>query len=81
MEVLYECDVCNHSLCLVNCGRPSSPNHGTVGNYAHTREDATVTFQCDDGFRPSIVMTSICRDTAKWMPPPEELNCTLVIGE
>ena len=64
----------------VNCGVPSPPVNGFLGNIAHTREGATVTFQCSDGYVPSAVMTSTCTSTRLWAPTPENHTCTLVIG-
>ena len=54
--------------------------NGYLGNYSHTRETAVVSYQCSDGFRPSAVMTSICSDSERWIPSPENLNCTLIEG-
>ena len=64
----------------MNCGNPVPPNDGYLGDYSHTREGATVTFQCNNGYRPSAVMISICTSTALWIPAPEILNCTLITG-
>ena len=64
----------------MNCGDPKSPTNGSVGNYTHTRENATVIYQCDDGFRPSEPMLSICAVNAEWVPQPEIHVCTLVFG-
>ena len=65
---------------IVNCDNPVPPNDGYLGDYSHTREGATVTFQCNNGYRPSAVMISICTSTALWIPAPEILNCTLITG-
>ncbi len=65
----------------VNCGDPASPANGSAGNYPHTREGATATFQCDDGFRPSQLMIATCTSTAEWMPLPQSLLCTFVTGQ
>ena len=64
----------------VNCGAPMSPTNGFVGNYSHTREGATAAYQCNDGFRPSLEMISVCTNTSLWGPAPEEQNCVLVTG-
>ena len=53
--------------------------NGFVGNYLHTREGATVTYQCNNGFLPSSTMTAMCANTAKWIPAPEQENCTLFV--
>ena len=46
----------------------------------HKREGGTVTYQCNDGYRPSLSFISTCTEDAMWMPDPEEHNCTLVVG-
>ena len=56
------------------------PTDGSLGSYPHTREGASVTYQCDDGYRPSAIFTSICESTARWTPAPEDHVCTFVIG-
>ena len=65
---------------IVNCGVPISPMDGYLGNLSHTREGATVTYQCNVGYRPSTVRLSQCTDITAWVPAPEDHNCTLVIG-
>ncbi len=62
---------------LVNCGDPMLPADA-MGTYNHTREGATVIYRCNDGFRPSLVMTATCTNATQWMPPI--VNCTLVTG-
>ncbi len=57
-----------------------SPTNGFVGNYSHTREGTTATYQCNDGFRPSTKMTAVCTNASLWVPAPEEQNCVLVTG-
>ncbi len=54
--------------------------NGYLGNYSHTRETAIVSYQCSDGFRPSAIMTSKCTNTGRWIPSPENLNCTFIEG-
>ena len=68
------------SMLIVNCGVPMPPTNGSLGNYAHTREGATVTYKCDDGFRPSAIHNSTCSITGYWTPDPELHNCTFVQG-
>lgn len=67
--------------CAVNCGIPMPPMNGLVGGYLHTREEANVTFWCDDGYRPSDIVTSTCTDTGFWIPAPHRHNCTFVTGK
>ncbi len=66
---------------IVDCEIPLPPLNGSLGNYSHTRENATVSYQCDDGYTPSVIMTSKCTNTGIWIPPPEEHNCTVVTGK
>lgn len=40
-----------------------------------------MTYWCNDGYRPSGSMTSICNVTGLWTPVPEQHNCTEVEGE
>ncbi len=49
-----------------------------MGTYNQTREGASVSYQCNDGFRPSPMMSAICARTAQWVPPIT--LCTLVTG-
>ena len=65
---------------IVNCGNPTSPTNGTLGPYSHTRSGATVDVRCNNGFRPSAVMTSFCELNAQWFPLPDQLNCVLMTG-
>ena len=65
---------------LVNCGDPVTPTNGSLGSYVHTREGATVTYMCNDGFRPSAIFSSTCVSTARWTPDPEQHNCTFIQG-
>ena len=66
---------------LVNCNTPVAPVNGSLRTYLHTREGATVTYQCNDGFRPSRVFTSVCTNTTEWIPPPHLHICSFVTGE
>ncbi len=65
---------------IVNCGDPSPPANGFVGIYPHTREGATVTYQCNDGFVPSDIMISFCTNTSIWTPTPEQHSCISTKG-
>ena len=64
----------------VDCGIPSEPMNGFLGNYTHTREGAVVTYGCVDGYQPSATNTATCMESGEWYPPPDEHNCTLVTG-
>ena len=62
-------------LYVVDCSHPQPPTNGSLGEYVKTTKGSNLTFQCNDGYIPSIVMTAICIDGV-WDPPPEEHNCT-----
>ena len=64
----------------MNCGVPGAPVNGSLGSYPHTREGASVTYQCDVGFRPSIVFTAVCGSNKVWMLNPADHVCTFVDG-
>ena len=54
--------------------------NGFLGDFSTTQEGETVNYQCNNGFRPTAEMISICTDTGRWIPPPEELDCLFVTG-
>ncbi len=56
------------------------PLNGYLGNYSHVGEGATVTYQCSNGYRPSVILTTVCTSSNLWIPAPEAHSCTLVIG-
>ena len=65
----------------MNCGVPGAPPNGSLGSYPHTREGASVTYQCDIGFRPSTVFTSVCGSNTTWILNPSDHVCTFVEGK
>ena len=65
---------------LVDCGPPASPINGYLGNYSSTKEGTNVTFQCNEGYVPTIVRISTCNRYGVWHPAPHEHNCTLTEG-
>ena len=66
---------------LVDCGVPVPPNNGSLGSYTNTREGTSVTFRCNEGFRPSVPMIATCMRNAMWYPAPDGHDCILVIGK
>lgn len=66
---------------IADCGRPIPPTNGYISNYISSRIHNTITFQCDEGYIPSIITSSTCTFGGLWIPPPEEHNCTLVTGK
>ena len=65
---------------LVDCGPPLSPINGSLGNYSSTKEGVSVTFQCNEGYVPSIVGVTTCNSYGVWYPAPHEHNCTFTDG-
>ena len=65
----------------VDCGLPIKPINGNLGEYFSTRERVNVTFQCNDGYVPSVTNTATCNNHGMWEPAPEEHNCTFVEGK
>ena len=39
-----------------------------------------VTFQCNEGYVPSIIRVATCNSFGLWSPAPQEHNCTLIKG-
>lgn len=66
---------------IVNCGVPDPPINGALMSYSHTRVGGTVTYRCDESFRPSDSRSSVCNYLGLWIPRPYDHNCTSVIGE
>lgn len=65
---------------LVDCGHPTPPENGNLGNYSETAEGANVTFRCNQDFVPVAEMVSICSSDGVWEPAPELHNCTAGIA-
>ena len=57
------------------------PDNGYITNYASSKIGNTINFQCDDDYIPSILMSSTCTFGGFWVPPPEDHNCTFVVGK
>ena len=64
----------------MDCGIPTPPINGSVVNYSGTKLGNTVTFKCDEGFRPSVEVNGTCRSDAMWHPTPGMHNCTFIEG-
>lgn len=54
--------------------------NGRLGAYSGTLEGARVTFQCDDGYVPTIVGIATCKTNGRWTPDPVDHVCTLQEG-
>jgi hypothetical protein len=61
---------------IVNCGIPLPPVNGTLSEYLSISENATVSFQCNEGYMPSLVQNTTCTSES-WIPNPAKHNCTL----
>ena len=71
---------CCYNALAVDCGPPVSPVNGYLGNYSSTKEGTNVTFQCNEGYVPSIVRVTTCNSYGLWYPAPHIHNCTLTEG-
>ena len=49
-------------------------------NFSGTKVGDTVTYKCNEGYRPSAEMNGTCTMDAMWDPAPERHNCTFIIG-
>ncbi len=47
------------TMIIIDCGSPVPPTNGKIEGHSNTSEGASVTFQCNDGYFPSTVRTSI----------------------
>jgi hypothetical protein len=64
---------------IVDCGIPPTPIHGYLNDYLSIGRNATISFQCDKGYFPSVVQNTICTSES-WQPNPAEHNCTTLVG-
>ena len=67
--------------CIVDCGIPRAPMNSTIINYSGTKVGDIVTFECDEGYRPSAKINGTCQMDSMWDPSPEIYNCTLIYGK
>ncbi len=49
--------------------------NGSIETYINTKEGNNITFQCDEGFVPSLVMKATCNSRVMWEPLPENHIC------
>ena len=59
----------------VDCGSPSPLTNGTIISQNGTLEGSRITFECDDGFSPSLAMNSECQPDGNWQPDPAGVVC------
>ena len=66
---------------VVNCSLPQPPMNGSLSNYVKGVISAALSFQCDEGFVPSVVRMSMCFNSDNiWIPSPEQHDCKPVEG-
>lgn len=66
---------------VVDCGIPAPPVNGRVVEFTDSRGGTGVSYHCNEGYVPSIVLNSTCTNAGVWEPVPAEHNCTLVVGK
>ena len=76
MSTCIVCTILTFCYFVVNCSAPSPLAHGSIDPYTSTVEGAKVTFQCDEGFSPSGLMTAVCQADGNWEPDPATIVCT-----
>ena len=59
-----------------NCGDPTVPTNGSIGEYQNTTEGTVIMFGCDPGFVPAGNTTAVCASDGRWIPDPATLVCT-----
>ena len=59
-----------------DCGAPPPPVNGSVQPHTNTTEGSVVVFQCDPGFVPEGVMTTVCANDGQWTPNPGSVTCS-----
>ena len=59
-----------------NCSAPPPPADGSIDSYTSRVPGAKVTFQCDEGFSPSGLMTAVCQASGNWEPDPAAIVCS-----
>ena len=80
IPIIRKMDGCCETLYVyfaVSCDDPIQAN--ATGTYSDTREGTIVTYQCNEGFRPSATMLATCTSTMQWVPPI--ITCIIVTGE
>ena len=60
----------------VSCGRPITPDNGSIEAHQNTTEGAGILFRCDPGFVPAGRMRAVCGADGRWNPDPASLGCT-----
>ncbi len=69
-------DCCSLLLSTVQCPQPGVSENGVVGSETERRQGAMITFQCNRGFSPLKVLTSVCASNGTWSPGPGSFQCS-----
>ena len=81
-HLLHTCDnlaivTVMHFNPAADCGAPPPPVHESLLQpHTNTTEGSVVVFQCDPGFVPEGVMTTVCGRDGQWSPNPGGLTCS-----
>ena len=79
MEYYYRNTTLHIYWCIippVGCGRPVTPDNGSIEAHQNTTEGAEIFFRCDPGFVPAGRMRAVCGTDGRWNPDPATLVCT-----
>ena len=60
----------------VSCGRPVTPDNGSIEAYQNMLEGTEIVFKCNPGFVPAGRMRAVCGADGRWNPDPATLVCT-----
>ena len=70
----------HHMIILpVSCGRPITPDNGSIEAYQNTNEGAEIFFRCNPGYVPAGRMRAVCATDGSWTSDPAALVCTGVL--
>ena len=63
-------------LCIVDCGPPVAPQHGSLESYTNTTEGSQVFYSCNQHLVPKGRMRANCTKNG-WSPNPADLSCSV----
>ena len=75
MEYYYRNATLLH-ICIilpVSCGRPITPDNGSIEAHQNTTEGAGILFRCDPGFVPAGRMRAVCGADGRWKTGPQNI--------
>ena len=64
---------------ICQCGRPITPDNGSIEAYHNTTEGAEIFFRCNPMFVPAGRMRAMCGADGRWNPDPATLVCVGVL--